>query len=995
MSLAGVRATLHDAVVTGEPGMPNTVEENQGVDGTGVPQGEPTAPRHLGRYVVERLLGSGGIGVVLAARDPELDRLVAIKLLRQDDPRAQHRLVDEARAMARLRHPNVVSVHDVGFCDARVFVAMDLIDGPTMRQWLAQRSRSWREIVSVFVAAGRGLAAAHQVGLRHGDFKPDNVLIDPHGVPHVADFGLAQVASSPGITDEERDGSGSAVAGTPAYLAPELHDGPIAGIAADQFSFAAALWEAVCGVRPFGGGTIAEQVAAKKAGQLTPPVTSPPRWLISVLTRSLAPVPENRFGSMAAVIDRLERGLGRRRRRVLGALGTTTVAVTAWLASALGGSGPRCELAGQEAVRVWNADARQRLEKALHASTRPHAAATLTRVSATLDGKVEQLAAARISACEATQVRGEQSTATLEARIGCLDRRIDHVRAFLGVFATGADDELIDHAIDAVESIPGPEGCEQIALAAQPAPPPGAHVLVQEIQRVLADAEALRDAGKYDDAARVLDPLPERTRAIAYPPLLAAVLLLKARLSADQEKPDAAVAYDEAALAAAAAHDDQGVVDAWLGKIDRLAGSDISAAAALLKSAEVAAVRSGGPDEREEYLVMRSDIEVAQAHYDLAAADLEAARASIGQRGRGKSLQAGRIATRLANALWLGGRNDEALALDQKTLSAWNEMLGPDHPKVGQLLNNLAVRLEAAGRYDEARAIIDRSLSIKERTFGPNHPSIAVTLNTVASIASAQGRLTDEAAAAERALAIREKALRPDHPLVAQSLTNLAVSELKAGRLARALELCKRALAIRERALGADHPDVASSLLTLGRVELELGHFAEALAAARRSLAIRERALGSGDMKVAASLSLLADVLEQQQHRADACAIRVRVIALIEKASGTDDPRLTLPLADHSSCLLEAGKGTLARAAAERAITIGKQKGIAPTKLAAAQLALARALWLTAADRPRAIDAAKAALTGYSAGQAAWASDVKRVTQWLASHPPPPGMARD
>src|SRR5690349_19726204 len=158
----------------------------------------------IGRYRLERVLGKGGMGVVHAAYDPELDRLVALKVLHES--RGQARLVREAQAMARLRHPNVLTVHDVGVSDDRVYVTMELIEGTTLRAWQTTATRSWREIVSMYIAAGRGLAAAHDAGIVHRDFKPDNVLIGNDGSVRVADFGLARAGENPSSTGS---GSGS------------------------------------------------------------------------------------------------------------------------------------------------------------------------------------------------------------------------------------------------------------------------------------------------------------------------------------------------------------------------------------------------------------------------------------------------------------------------------------------------------------------------------------------------------------------------------------------------------------------------------------------------------------------------------------------------------------------------------------------------------------------------------------------------------------------
>jgi eukaryotic-like serine/threonine-protein kinase len=217
-------------------------------------------PGRVGRYQLCEELGAGAMGVVYRARDPRLDRAIAIKLVRHGGatPAGSARLLREAQAMARLCHPNVVPIFDVGPAGGAVFLAMPLLEGGTLRSWLSDRPRSVDAILDRFVAAGRGLAAAHGAGLVHRDFKPDNVLLDADGEVHVGDFGLARLAGDePGSVEpadelsvDELTRTG-AVVGTPPYMAPEQLRGLPIDARADQFSFCVALWEAIFGERPF------------------------------------------------------------------------------------------------------------------------------------------------------------------------------------------------------------------------------------------------------------------------------------------------------------------------------------------------------------------------------------------------------------------------------------------------------------------------------------------------------------------------------------------------------------------------------------------------------------------------------------------------------------------------------------------------------------------------------------------------------------------------
>ena len=268
--------------------------------------GLPRIGDRVGRYEIRRVLGVGGMGVVYEGHDTTLDRRVAIKLLRPDVVEdAGGQLLVEAQAMARLHHPNIATVHDVGVVHGQLYLCMELVTGATLREWTAGTPRSWRELVAVFLAAGRGLAYVHRMGLVHLDFKPDNVLVCRSGRVVVTDFGLARMIG--GRRQRPR-----VVVGTPAYMAPEQRRGEASDARTDQFGFCAALREAlgVC-------------LGARHA----------PRWLRRALARGLAHRPADRFASMEALLAVLERGEQRPRRRLIAGLATATAITLAVLAA--------------------------------------------------------------------------------------------------------------------------------------------------------------------------------------------------------------------------------------------------------------------------------------------------------------------------------------------------------------------------------------------------------------------------------------------------------------------------------------------------------------------------------------------------------------------------------------------------------------------------------------------------------------------------------------
>ncbi|HUS30122.1 MAG TPA: protein kinase [Kofleriaceae bacterium] len=290
----------------------------------------------VGRFVVEGQLGAGGMGVVYAAHDRELDRRVALKVLKgTDDAEQRTRLMREGQAMARVTHENVITVHEVGMEGSMVFLAQELLDGGSLRDWLlADKKRSQSEILAKFIAAGRGLAAAHRAGLVHRDFKPDNVLLGKDGRVRVSDFGLARsLESSAAALAETQKGGGStdenlanpmltmtrtgAVMGTPLYMSPEQHAGEPADERSDQFSFCVALYEALHGDTPFPGKTAVALADAVMSGRMKPPpkTADVPSRIRKILLRGLSTIPGERYPSMDALLADLTHDPARKRTR--------------------------------------------------------------------------------------------------------------------------------------------------------------------------------------------------------------------------------------------------------------------------------------------------------------------------------------------------------------------------------------------------------------------------------------------------------------------------------------------------------------------------------------------------------------------------------------------------------------------------------------------------------------------------------------------------------
>ncbi|HZJ66522.1 MAG TPA: serine/threonine-protein kinase, partial [Kofleriaceae bacterium] len=380
----------------------------------------------VGRYRLERELGAGAMGVVHAAFDPDLERRIALKVLRVAAPgtHAKDRLLREARAMARLAHPNVVTVHEVGTTNGRDFIAMELIQGETLADWLRSEDRRAVDIIAAFVAAGRGLAAAHAAGIVHRDFKPHNVLRNRDGRIVVTDFGLAREAqgempvpldatlplatrlAASGSTPSALSGitvTGSLL-GTPAYMAPEQWSGGAVTPATDQFAFCVALWEALAGQRPYRGPTLEELRAQAALGPVALDAHMIPRRLRSILRRGLDPEPARRWPNMDALLAEIVRV----ERRPVIALAVVGGGLIAALVLAIAVR-PRdevapvalCEPPALDPALVWPGGA--------HPELRDQKVA-----AATLDREIGAWRTARAAACQ-------EMSAVRAPRLACLD----------------------------------------------------------------------------------------------------------------------------------------------------------------------------------------------------------------------------------------------------------------------------------------------------------------------------------------------------------------------------------------------------------------------------------------------------------------------------------------------------------------------------------------------------------------------------------------------
>jgi eukaryotic-like serine/threonine-protein kinase len=873
-----VQTRRDDAATDDDLGGTRPLGQSDVVTGGRAPSGAALERgRSVGRYVVVDRIGAGGMGVVYRAFDPDLDRSIALKLVaigtgsRADDERA--RLLREAQAMARVAHPNVIPVFDVGVADGLVYVAMELVDGVTLTKWMAERTRDVAEVLACFAQAGAGLAAAHRAGLVHRDFKPDNVMVSPDTRVRVLDFGLARNAGGLArpehdATDEIRNISGrtsglgqsldqaltadGAVMGTPRYMSPEQHLGVTAGAASDQFSFCVALWEALYGERPFAGDTLAALSLAVLQGKLRDPPAHArvPAHVHAALVRGLTVDDVRRHPSMDALLAALARDPGTARRRVAALVGGGAIALAAgaWIGRASDRdevvAPTPCTGADALAAEVWNDDREHELAAAFAATGQPYASDVWRSVRALVDAWVEDWVAARTEACTATRIAGEQSEALMDLRIACLDRRRRELDALLGALAD-PNEVAVERAIDAVRRLPELERCADPAWLTDPMPlpdDPDARQAIEDGMRHLDEVAAASAVGRYAQARLLLSPVLLLADVLDHPPLSAAADTLDGDLDSDTGGSIAARRAWERAFAEASAAGDAGLqaeVAIHLAHQIGFVLADREGGEAWLRIGR-AIVRRQGSDLRRtaELDATEGAILVGAGLYEQGIVAHQRALARLVER-EPDGIAVARVLDDIGAAQVQLGRVDEAVANHRRAIDIRMRVYGPSHPLVGASERELGMALSLAGRFDEAIAPLERALAIQREARGPVNVPVATLLDDLGRIARRKGDLELALARHREALAIWEKVLGDPHPDLGVSLLNIGYTLVAAGKGAEAVDVDRRALAMFEASVGSQHPYMVYAGNALGAALLSSGQPAEAVPVLEHALSLR------------------------------------------------------------------------------------------------------------------------------------------------------------
>jgi len=829
----------------------------------------------LGRYIVLGRLGAGGMGVVHAAYDPELDRKVAIKLLLggPGDARsvgARIRLIREAQALAKLSHPNVVAVYDVGTVGERVWMAMELVEGQTLTAWILARPRPWQEVVQVMVAAGEGLCAAHEAGLLHRDFKPDNVMLDADGRVRVMDFGLARLGAdgaerraSEGLVDPHGPAVSSqdltvagAVMGTPGYMAPEQIRGHELDARADQFAFGVTLWSALYGRRPFPGHGATEVMDRVLAGAVErPPTDVPvPGWLRRAVDRAMATESTARFPSIRALLDALALGRARAQRRAV------VIAVGAVAAAGVGilgidrweheGRLSACAAEGASIDAVWDDQARERVRASLLATGVSHSQTTVDKVLPWIDREASSWAEHRARACVLATVERSWSAETFDRARWCLEDRRLALESLVRVFSE-ADDATVQRAVSIVAKLEPSAPCLDEGSLERMPPPPAEQdqARIAEARRQLATVAALWWVGENQAGLAMIEELRGEVSELEWAPLSIRTSALESELL------ESAGSFDRAEAVGIAGYMQAAEAGAW---------GDAADLASQLA-----------------YLVGYT---LARPHEGRVWAGHSAMAATYASDPLG--LRESQRLTNLAGVALATGSYDEAGVLYERALELVRAALGPEHLNVGRGLANIGVVAFSRGSFAEARPVFEQALAILEDALGPQHPDLAIVLGNLGAVAFEEGDYPKALATYERVFAIESAALPPTHPRLAASLDNLALVHNAIGAPDEAFALQERAIALWKGVVDARHPSLALSYYNLGAIELARGRTSEAQQAYEQAVEIYQTSEGTQPYEHDAELALAKLLVRTGGDRARALALARSALAGL-RAAGT------------------------------------------------------------------------------------------------------------
>ncbi|HEY5949921.1 MAG TPA: serine/threonine-protein kinase [Kofleriaceae bacterium] len=804
-----------------------------------------------GRYVIEAVLGRGGMGTVYLARDQSLNRDVAIKLHRAGS--GNDRLQREAIAMAKLAHPNVVTVFEIGSVDDRLYVAMEYVRGETLRDWLTSKPRSWRSVIEMLLQSGAGLVAAHAAGLIHRDFKPENVLVGEDGRPRVSDFGLARHGAG---RDAKPDGgfAGSmtqsgAILGTPAYMAPEQLAGDQVDARCDQFAFCVVAWESLFGKRPFAGNTLAALEDAIHRQDIQRPARSDvPQRVRDVIERGFAVKASDRYADMPALLAALRSAALPRTKRYL-AVGLATAALVGGGAvagaSLLGARrhAAECDAAAAE-MHVFDWTKREQIRMRFIATGAPNAAVAFEHAAKVLDKYSGLLGEQAHALC----MDSSEPLTLVAARRACLAERKSELAALVGELAK-PDATMVQRAAGAAWAMFDPQPCSDPSLLiARPVSP------VSRTAQVLADqgrARALLDTGRYKEAAEVAAALREQARASKDRGLELSALTMLASARAELDPPDQVErTYHETV------------------ELAETLGRDLEAAGALWALANLAGVSQNDYEAAHHYIAL--------------------ARAKLDRLGGGNLAVRGELAATEAQVFADENRLGEAEAAIRLAVVSLEQAYGPTNPKVGAVYGTLSQIL----RYQDKDSLpaSEHTLAIMRETLGPEHPTTAGAEMTLGQVLADRKRFDEARKLYDHADSVFAKVFGDKHLVRGSLASNVATLELQQEHWDAALVAYRRALAIVELNEGPDAIDASGLHADIARALASSEHMPEAFVEINRSIAILEKAGADGEPRLVGKLAELAEYQVYAKQPALGVATAQRALAITAKRPADANP---------------------------------------------------------------------------------------------------------
>ncbi|MEM6293510.1 MAG: protein kinase [Myxococcota bacterium] len=733
----------------------------------------------LGHYDLQEVLGRGGMGVVYGAFDRRLSRSVALKVLRSRTD-AFARLRREASVMARLSHPNVAEVYDVGEADGRPYVVLERVEGPTLLEWRMSASRSVEDVLGVYAQAGRGLAAAHRAGLVHRDFKPTNAMLGEDGRVRVLDFGLAASAEDGSEPSRDSGATHRALAGTPSYAAPEQLDGREATAASDQFSFCVALFEALADRKPFPGDTAAARRASMEREDRVPLPPEIPRGISRALARGLQLDPRRRFASMDALLAALTSPPSRWPWLVGAAAAATTVAFVLVPERAT-----PCDDGRTRIEQAWSPDdAGLRTTPALRRSVEE------------LDAYVDAWLSSRATACTRAQGAPPELACfeRLAAKVARVGRRLETLRNDGG-----------RPPADLVEGLPMPSTC----LA--PSTMSGAdRLLEEEFEQLDAwlrdrDAYGLEGPAARVEARRRVGTLLARADRLGALRIQAATLRSLAALDIFDSDPDAAArTLEEAALLGHLAEDrdvELRAIEDLVAVLSKHLDEPDQAAYWLCRAEEVAAVLDSDV-ARGRVSILAGRVALAKGEWAEASASFEDAEERLPGSWRLKSL------LQMRGEAYMQADDTEAARADwQRGLALAEAEFGPNSIELAPFLSALASTYMEEGELEPAAAFLERAIAVTPPDRGIWRAFLSANLGL---LQRDLGRLEDAELALTDAEAVFADVYGESHTTTLRTTVDLAFVQLSRGRRAQA----HRRFTL---ALGFDAPEVLHARTRVGR----------------------------------------------------------------------------------------------------------------------------------------------------------------------------------